>query len=437
MKEYLELVDSKKFKDDLQKLNYHLKEKLEKCNYFPVLIGNLFYDHDQRNPPFYNSKLLDDCLEKRIRLFTAAKMKKTMFEVGLNGGHSAFLAMMSNENLTVYSNDIAEFYPPCPNIHPEIYVDAAAEKLKEFYPNNFHYIRGNCLTEVPKFTANNPNIKIDLVHIDGEKSTYRQDFFNILPLLEDDAIVIFDDSNIPHVQNVVNDLIENNYLHRSELFPQMNKNIKYTNEILIYKKPSNKTIFENIYRNHIWNGSNPTIPLSGPGSSIENTRTTSMELNYFIYKNKCNSILDIGCGDLNWISKTEFFNDDNIKYTGIDIVEFLINFHKKKFGSKNFICEDVINYEIKEKYSLIIIRDVIFHLTNDEIMKIFDNIKDKFDYIAITSCRNNVNTDIFDRWRFSEKNLHKHPFNKSYNFEARVEENVFNRDFYIFSSNNF
>ena len=43
------------------------------------------------------------------------------------------------------------------------------------------------------------------------------------------------------------------------------------------------------------------------------------------------TILNLDCSDLTWISKTNYFNDLKIKYTGIDVVEFLIDDHIKKY----------------------------------------------------------------------------------------------------------
>ena len=231
---YNTLIESTDFVDKLNILNNSLKIELENNKCKPTLIGNLFYDHEQMNPPFYNSPMLKECEEKRIRFSKASKMRTTMFEIGLNGGHSSFLAMTANENLTVYSNDIAEFYPPCPNIHPEIYVPEAAKTLKNLFNNRFNFIKGSCITEVPIFVKNNPKMIFDIIHIDGAKETYKQDFLNIRPLLKDNSIVIFDDSQNPAVQKLVDDFIRQGHLHRTSDFPQMNPNIKYRNEILIY-----------------------------------------------------------------------------------------------------------------------------------------------------------------------------------------------------------
>ena len=206
----------------------------------------------------------------------------------------------------------------------------------------------------------------------------------------------------------------------------------------------NKIIFENIYKNKIWNNGNDSIPLSGPGSSLENTKECSKLLNDFIYNNNCKNVLDLGCGDLTWISNTDFFNENGINYTGIDIVESVINENKLKFPQKTFYCKDIIKEpDFNEtdtnfaKQDIVIIRDVIFHLKNEEILSIFNNIKNKFKYIMITSCKNVINTDSFNRWHFVEKNINIYPFNVSFNHLFKINENVFNRYVYIYNHESF
>lgn len=203
------------------------------------------------------------------------------------------------------------------------------------------------------------------------------------------------------------------------------------------EKSEYKSIFEDIYKKSLWNNGNTNVPLSGPGSSLENTKFYSEVLNKFIYDNECKTVLDLGCGDLTWIPNTPFFNDNNIKYTGVDIVESLITSHLTKFPQKQFLCKDITIYNDFDKVDIIIIRDVIFHLKNNDILSIFENIKNKFKFIIITSSKNNVNTDAFDIWHFSSKNIHIEPFNKSQDVLIKIEEHVFNRDALIYSHDRF
>ena len=146
------------------------------------------------------------------------------------------------------------------------------------------------------------------------------------------------------------------------------KNVNQSKISNIIVKPininSNKEIFEDIYKNKIWNNNDSTIPLSGPGSALENTIECSNALTHFIYSTNCKSVLDLGCGDLTWISKTSFFQDLNIEYTGIDVVESLIKSHSLKYPHRTFLCYDITTNNAIKYASLVILRDVIFHLKN-------------------------------------------------------------------------
>ena len=224
----------------------------------------------------------------------------------------------------------------------------------------------------------------------------------------------------------------NNYVENSVII-----NVKSKNEIINEIDFERKNAFENIYKNNIWNNNDKNVPLSGPGSSLEYTQNIANNLNNFIMNNKCKSILDLGCGDLTWISKTKFFNDNNIEYTGIDIVEFLINNNKNKFPHKNFINHDIVNYKGNKKYSIIIIRDVIFHLKMQEVEKIFSNLYNNFEYLFITSNNNSINNDDFDKWKFSPRNINIAPFNISQKYISSISEIGWDRKILIYTHDNF
>lgn len=192
-----------------------------------------------------------------------------------------------------------------------------------------------------------------------------------------------------------------------------------------------KNTFEDIYKNEKWNNKNKNVPLSGPGSTTQIAQKFTNFIEKFIYENNIKNIIDIGCGDLTWISKTKFFNDEKINYIGMDISEYIININKLKYSNKKFEVNNVIE-KFDYQCELIILRDVIFHLLNTDIITIFSNIKNKFNYICITNCRTDVNLDIFDKWHFSQKNIHIEPFNICNNYLHKIEENKFNRDILLF-----
>jgi hypothetical protein len=92
------------------------------------------------------------------------------------------------------------------------------------------------------------------------------------------------------------------------------------------RQQSTYEVFTDIYRNNHW-GSSESI--SGEGSMIEQTQTLIIELGKLFKEKRFSSILDIPCGDFNWMKKVDL---ENIDYIGADIVEDLIEKNKKKIS---------------------------------------------------------------------------------------------------------
>lgn len=434
---YKQIINSVQFIKNLTVLNNSIITALHKTNKLPAIIGNLFYDHEQLN--FNEHPLLKECEDKRIRFSNLAKISTSMLEIGFNGGHSALLALSSNKKLVVHSNDIARFYELCPNLHPEIYVIEAFNTLVNIFPNRLVPIIGDCLVEIPKYIMENPHIKFDLVHIDGAKETYRQDFYNILSALLPNCIIIFDDTQQENINALVYELISSNLVTPLEKYPEMEKSIKYRNQVVRFNIDNYRAkLFADIYQLGKWNNNLKSIPLSGPGSSIDNTVEIRKLLDEFVVNYNIRSINDLGCGDLTWINTTNLFNNDNIQYIGIDIVESVILKNMQLFPKKIFKHSDVVQTNI-DSCDLIILRDIIFHLSISDIILIFKNIKNKFKYICITCSNNSINIDNnhCNKSHFSDRNLRIHPFNivKLPLFE--IKEQQFNRCVYIYTHEQF
>lgn len=214
----------KEFNEQLTYLNTRICESLRDAGCIQHIEGNLFYEPRHS----LGLELDPNSSRKRERISEAVQGRKIMFEIGINGGHSSFLALSSDPNLIVHANDYAKQYN---DFNPDVYVPAACEVLQELFPNRFHYVFGNCLQAVPQYLIDNPDLKFDIVHIDGNKDTYTQDFYNLQPALTEDALVIFDDYNIPRVQTQVKAIIERNELVPRQEYPFYSYET-YTNAIL-------------------------------------------------------------------------------------------------------------------------------------------------------------------------------------------------------------
>ena len=178
----------------------------------------------------------------------------------------------------------------------------------------------------------------------------------------------------------------------------------YTSKFYQMIYPNNeilkKKIFTSIYKSKHWahsnNISNEIVSVSGPGSNLN--KGTFVKINFFkkIIKDlKIKSILDMACGDFLWMNK--IIEHTNIKYLGIDIVEELIKENNEKFNARNikFKCCDIINFRTQKKFDLIIIKDLLIHLKNSDILNIIHNLKKMdFKYVALSSSTIKQNKNV-------------------------------------------
>lgn len=181
---------------------------------------------------------------------------------------------------------------------------------------------------------------------------------------------------------------------------------------LIWKVNLNKSqkIFTEIYENNSWNSEESR---SGSGSTLEQTRVIRGQLVRIFNKYQIKSILDIPCGDFNWMQKVDL---NGIYYIGGDIVRSLIKLNKKKYRyypNVSFKHLDITKDKLPN-VDLIFVRDCFVHLSFEEIARAIQNIKrsgSKFLFTTtFTDRQKNENTE-FGGWRVL--NLEIEPFNLS------------------------
>ena len=169
-------------------------------------------------------------------------------------------------------------------------------------------------------------------------------------------------------------------------------------------------VFTKIYKSNHWTS---IESISGKGSEINQTSNLINELNKLIIDFNITSILDIPCGDFNWMQKV---NLENINYLGADIVEELINQNKFKYEQSEKLKFCVLNLisDPLPKCDLIIVRDCLVHLSNVDIKNAVQNIKlSGAKYLLSTTFVNHKrNHDIVTgNWRAI--NLQEKPYNFS------------------------
>lgn len=187
-----------------------------------------------------------------------------------------------------------------------------------------------------------------------------------------------------------------------------------------------RELFTEYFKNNSWNGKESA---SGPGSDYEQTKYLIPELSLLIKKLKIKSILDVPCGDFNWMKRVDL---SNVQYLGGDIVEDLIRINSKRYKSSNidFAVIDVVNDNLK-KSDLLIVRDCLVHLPEQDVKKALSNIKRSGSKYLLTtnflweSMQNNQDIQV-GQWR--RLNLMQSPYNFKFPEQIIIEGNKQSND---------
>lgn len=164
--------------------------------------------------------------------------------------------------------------------------------------------------------------------------------------------------------------------------------------------------FSEIYIKNKWGS-------SGSGSKFSpDNKWYLNELRTIIDEYNIKTIADLGCGD--WeIMKHFNFNDDE-KYDGIDVVDFLIDSHNQKYSNENikFIHQD-ISQEVPSGNDLVIIKDVIQHHEDIDAINILNELLKNNKYVYCINGYKFCRDPTKNNWvkRVLDKQYSYHPIN--------------------------
>jgi SAM-dependent methyltransferase len=168
-------------------------------------------------------------------------------------------------------------------------------------------------------------------------------------------------------------------------------------------------VFSDIYANGIWIEHENQTSLSGAGSVASTTDNLSVQLSAFLRNVNCRRLVDVGCGDFNWMSNI----DGEFDYLGIDIVQSVIDANDVAYANerRRFICMDATSQPIEPWGDVLVCREVLFHLSFKNALQLLRNIKAaEFKYVLLTSDSSIwFNSDIRNG-DFRRINLLKSPF---------------------------
>ena len=176
-------------------------------------------------------------------------------------------------------------------------------------------------------------------------------------------------------------------------------------------------MFSKIYKTNSW-GDDESF--SGTGSNLGQTSGIIELLPQLFKKYSIKTVLDIPCGDFNWMKHVDF---DGIEYIGADIVKEIIK-NNQKYSRENikFVQMDIISSNLP-KVDLIFSRDCLVHFSNEDILKTLNNIKKSGSTYLLTTTfpDHHENMDIkTGKWRTI--NLEQPPFDLNKPLEIIREE---------------
>jgi hypothetical protein len=153
------------------------------------------------------------------------------------------------------------------------------------------------------------------------------------------------------------------------------------------KVNSNREIFTNVYQNKLWGAASPEDEspfFSGPGSSdpqIVDPYVGAVKRFFSSFPEKKKAV-DLGCGDFRVSSRIV---DTFDSYTACDVVPELVHFNQQYWRHLpvEFLVVDLVKDEIPAG-DVLILRQVLQHLSNDDISKFTQSIPRGFSYLLLT-----------------------------------------------------
>jgi SAM-dependent methyltransferase len=155
-------------------------------------------------------------------------------------------------------------------------------------------------------------------------------------------------------------------------------------------KGTPREVFAEIYKRNIW-GYQETA--SGGSSTLGYTEKLRQNLPGLLADLGVRSLLDLPCGDLNWMSEVELPIE---RYIGGDIVPELVELARSKFGGegREFQTIDLCNDPLPD-VDLLLCRDCLIHLSEEmNYLALANILRSNIKYVLITTYPDGNNRSI-------------------------------------------
>lgn len=149
-----------------------------------------------------------------------------------------------------------------------------------------------------------------------------------------------------------------------------------------------------IHRNNYWSNAES---ISGPGSTLEQTATIRSALPRLVEDFKLRRILDVPCGDFNWMRHV--LADLDVAYIGGDIVRDMVDGLQAKYGDARIAFRHIdLTRDPLPPADVLLCRDCLFHLSFADTRSALENfVRSGIPYLLTTTHKvtpDLANTDI-------------------------------------------
>jgi glycosyltransferase involved in cell wall biosynthesis len=130
-------------------------------------------------------------------------------------------------------------------------------------------------------------------------------------------------------------------------------------------RASHSEVFTDIYARDCWRLGGESS--SGPGSRRAHTEPLRTELPRLLSRLGIRSLLDLGCGDFNWMRETELGVD---LYFGVDVVFDIVLANRLRYGGprRRFLLRDLTRDPLP-RADVVLCRDVLIHFPDDDLAR--------------------------------------------------------------------
>lgn len=139
-------------------------------------------------------------------------------------------------------------------------------------------------------------------------------------------------------------------------------------------------VFSRIYAEGLWGSANDGFD-SGSGSTEAHAVEYVRMIELYVAEHSIRSVVDLGCGDFTVGKKIAALGVD---YTGVDVVPALVQHHTAHYANERvrFRHLDIVA-DALPRADLCLIRQVMQHLSNDQIAKILPKLS-QYEHVLVT-----------------------------------------------------